>query len=582
MKLFGTKPLGLALVMAALFLSVSSRAFGYVISAYPDSVVMTATVGNSTIGYVNVSENWDTLNGEAPQMTIHASLSGGSQFTFASDSVITFRGSTYVEIQYSPASDFTSWGELAIVGDSNTVYVQLIGNPMTHSQPQITVGNYDSIQVNQQTCENFSVYNPNPDTIWVSQVLITDDPRPGTQWSLDSLLSSPVPIRGHSSSTLGEICAYVAASDSNLSINGSLKIIYSYGLLTDSVSTGLEGRAWENATCVTSSNGYFGTVEQGTSVTKTITLTNTTDTSIYLYSTQIVGANAGEFTLNSPSFPLVIPMDSSVNVSITFSSNASQGLGISANFEADVYGMSPDDVPCVSLSVPLYVNVQIPVTDTITLDVPPDGSTLSITAHTANSRHAIFIHNIGSNLLVLQDLSATSEDTGAWATFEPNGGSTAFLYNDSVAAGATVSPTIMDLNAVDTGTYNLDLTLMYEIQQAHQKGKVPTSSSYTYTVVAHRLPPVIEAVSEPNAPATTEFALMPNPTRDEVTIVLPDNGASTVEIYDVLGNLVMHKVAQGNFVWNGETGAGPLANGTYIVRVSQGDHTSSKRLVIVR
>ncbi|MFI5202817.1 MAG: T9SS type A sorting domain-containing protein, partial [Candidatus Kapaibacterium sp.] len=310
--------------------------------------------------------------------------------------------------------------------------------------------------------------------------------------------------------------------------------------------------------------------------------TNTTDTSVYLDSEQIVGADQGLFTLNSPSFPLILPMDSSVNVSITFQSNATSGEGnYYAALVASVHGTSTDEVPCHSLSVPLGATVAIPIVDSITLDVPPGSNTLSIVAHTTQSRHAIFIKNMESSSILVQGL--TIDDTSTGAYFGTPGNKTDNTDDSlSIPAGDMEGPILLTLDEPDTGTYNIDLTLNYVIQQAHKNGSVPTSSSYAYTVIAHRLPPITEGVSEPNAPAAAQFSLMPNPARDEVTIGLPDGGASTVEIYDVLGNLVLHRVAQGNFVWNSETGAGALANGTYIVRVSQGDHTSSKRLVIVR
>ncbi len=86
---------------------------------------------------------------------------------------------------------------------------------------------------------------------------------------------------------------------------------------------------------------------------------------------------------------------------------------------------------------------------------------------------------------------------------------------------------------------------------------------------------------------TSDFSLIPNPASGEVTITLPQNGTSTIEIYDVLGNLVLDKPARGEYVWSGDTQNGSAASGVYFVRVpvraSDGSITvSTKRLEFQR
>lgn len=576
MKLLGSKPLGFALAMAALFVGASSEAYASPISVWPDSLTMSTAVGTSTTSEVYVMQSGDTTLGMQEQ-TVHVSLSGGSEFTLESDSILQFLGDGTISIQYAPTTSNITEAVLTIVGDSNTVYVTLVGRPLSHIAPNILVGNYENISPNQQTCHSFEVYNTNATAISVTNVILTQSS--GTEWSLDNLVSLPLTIAGHGSDTMGQVCVLPSTADTFSS--ASLKVIYSYGSGTDSTSIDLQARNRQlNSTCVTPTGSDDFEAAEGASVTKTFTLTNTTDSSVYLDSPQIAGADNAQFVVNSPSFPLVLPLDSSVELSITFTApSPSSKDNYYATFEASVYGTSPDGVACNPLTVQLWGSVVIPVVDSITLDVPPDSSTLSITAHTTKSRHAIFIHNSGANQLLIESLRIN--DSSSYAFFGTQGTDYINVY-DSLGAGATTGPIFLTLEARDTGTYDISLTLNYVVQQAHQKGTVPTSASQTYTVVAHRLPPISEAVSEPNAPAATDFALMPNPARNEVTIVLPDGAPSTVQVYNLLGNLIMSRVVQGEFVWNGESNTGALANGTYIVRVSQGTRTSSKRLVIVR
>ncbi len=76
-------------------------------------------------------------------------------------------------------------------------------------------------------------------------------------------------------------------------------------------------------------------------------------------------------------------------------------------------------------------------------------------------------------------------------------------------------------------------------------------------------------VSNTATPPSVDFSLIPNPASGEVTVLLPENENATVEIYDVLGNVVLQKVMSGQFVWSGETSEGKVPYGIYFVRVSE-------------
>ncbi|HET6400687.1 MAG TPA: choice-of-anchor D domain-containing protein [Candidatus Kapabacteria bacterium] len=573
MKLLGTKPLGLALVMAALFLGVSQRAYGYVISVWPDTVTMTTAVGTSTDAYIYLSDGRDTSQ-NLPLGTVSVSLSGSSQFTMLTDSVLQFAGYTVIQVRYSPTSDYAATARLRIQGDSNIAYVYLTGNPITHVQPQVTVVNYDTLREGHQRCDNFSIYNPNADSIWITQVTLTNNSQNG--YSLENIVTLPAGIASHQTLTMGELCA-LATTDSEL--YGNLQITYNYGSGTDQANVTLySGVQLPQTECVSGSDGDFGPTLEGTSVTKSITFTNTSNSAVSLDSAEIVSGDYGQFAINS-SFPISIAAGSSADVSITFSApNSSTKNYYSAIFDAAVHGTSIDSLPCSSVSVPLSASVYLPVVDSITLDAPPGSSTISITARAQRSLHAIFIHNAGMSVLSFQYLTIGDSSL---AYFGSEGYEIAELYYDTVSPGETVGPVLLTLDAADTGTYNLDLTLTYVVNQAHKNGNVPLSSSYNYTVVAHRLPPLNASVSEPNAPAAANFTLSPNPARDAVTIGLPD-GTSNVEIYDVLGNLIFQGTEHGSFVWDGARSGSPVANGSYIVRVSQGNQVSSQRLIFVR
>jgi hypothetical protein len=125
------------------------------------------------------------------------------------------------------------------------------------------------------------------------------------------------------------------------------------------------------------------------------------------------------------------------------------------------------------------------------------------------------------------------------------------------------------------------LTGSLDIVQQTQCGQTDTATLPLHGTPAH-LPPasVTEASSQP-----TGFTIAPNPASGEVTISLPSNVISAVEIYDVLGNLILSKQVSGEYVWNPET-ANAMSE-TYIVRVTERGTdgqfaVSSQRLLLLR
>ena len=144
----------------------------------------------------------------------------------------------------------------------------------------------------------------------------------------------------------------------------------------------------------------------------------------------------------------------------------------------------------------------------------------------------------------------------------------------------------MTLDAPDTGTYNVDMTLTYQVLRADHKTEITSEPVYNYHIIAHRVPAATSLVSEPQQ-LSADFSINPNPAHGDVTITVPENVNSQIEIYDILGNLILSTKTNGSFVWNGATSAGVIIpNGAYIVRVREMSTngqivTASKRLMYV-
>ncbi len=86
--------------------------------------------------------------------------------------------------------------------------------------------------------------------------------------------------------------------------------------------------------------------------------------------------------------------------------------------------------------------------------------------------------------------------------------------------------------------------------------------------------------------ANVNVDLLPNPARDNVTILAKGLRIASVEIFDILGRSVARVSMNGSWKWNARTASGEKASaGVYIVRVSGRDENgrsviTSKRLVI--
>lgn len=70
------------------------------------------------------------------------------------------------------------------------------------------------------------------------------------------------------------------------------------------------------------------------------------------------------------------------------------------------------------------------------------------------------------------------------------------------------------------------------------------------------------------------FSMYPNPATDQVTITSKEGGQKNVTIFDVLGNQVMSTSTQDNI------NVASLSQGVYLVRITQGNTTETKKLVV--
>lgn len=355
---------------------------------------------------------------------------------------------------------------------------------------------------------------------------------------------------------------------------------------SNTITIVLIGNPDTNFQCLSFGSAKLAPIAEGASENGVDTILNVTDSTAIIDSVKVVQGDTSSFVFNFPSFPQSILPHSGLPLSFTYRV-PSPGIKYSyyVGLTVWVHGMSPDGFACNQGAGYSEGSLLIPW-DTILLDLPPTASdTLTLDVHAAITGHALVIRNATAGRIFLQDMQIT--DASNAAAFQNYGGPHCrypsynrndFCFDDTLVPFATSDTAFMTLSEPDSGTYNVNLSVNY----------ANALTAQTYTIRAHYVRPQKSGVTISHPIASAEFSMRPNPARDEVTISLPTDGQSTIEIFDVLGNLLLRQNASGDFVWRGEALAGQsVPNGTYIVRVSQraADGTvaaQSKRLMLMR
>ena len=98
-------------------------------------------------------------------------------------------------------------------------------------------------------------------------------------------------------------------------------------------------------------------------------------------------------------------------------------------------------------------------------------------------------------------------------------------------------------------------------------------------VIAYMPPPRMMDNIQPDANATPYFNIFPNPAGNYFNISLKNmEGDANLEIYDLIGKLVMKKIIGNNDIYRID--AENLENGVYLVVVSNGNGVLTKKVLL--
>jgi hypothetical protein len=584
-----------AFVFAALTV-LSSQSFALQITAYPDSVKFTSEVGAATTAAVFVSDGRDSSQfPHTPLTDAYVWITGSSDYSLGSDSVISFFGATLVIVDYTASSLTPSSAVLHIQGDSNEVDVALTGTPPNHINLSFE-GDQDfgTLYPGVSKCDSVTLYNPNSFSITVTSLTIASQ-NAGCQ--LNNNPTVPFTMTGYQRINFDACLTCKADSGRDTaSIRATITAGYTYPNGSDVAYDNIGGYVLPvpplDSTCLSYPSLYLGDCNIGNTIDAENSVTNTTSSDVTIDSAVFIDGSVSDFGITASEFPMTLRAGATgyFHLSFTAPSDADQGELYSAGIDFYSTGTSGAGTPCSPMAETVSGTATIPIVDSITLDAPPDGdSTLTISTSLAKSRYLILIKNDTTVSIDPEMLQIT--DSGSDAYFNtPGNESVTFSDSEWIAPGVITyyDPIVMTLDVLDTGTYNIDMALTYQVQGTKGKMEITSMPVSNYHIVAHYVPSTPPASVNQPSQTSMDFSIMPNPAHGDVTISLPTSVTSTIEIYDVLGNLMMRQQGNGSFVWNGATSTGDMVpNGAYIVRVSTTGSggvvsTSSKQLMIMR
>jgi hypothetical protein len=334
-----------------------------------------------------------------------------------------------------------------------------------------------------------------------------------------------------------------------------------------------------NYECLKVIFGPFWPAGEGQSGVVADTLVNLTDSSAVIDSIRVTYPDNAVFRVQGLSFPFTLAPHSSVPIPISYtipSPALNQTYG--ATFFVWSRGASPDLVACTSAVGYAGIRLFIPK-DTFTVSFHSNpNDTIDISVKSALSLHYLQVQNASGGQIILTD--AVIADTSSLAQFQGYYGphcriiacqGKCYCLNDTLDQSDVSDVIPILITANDTGSHIINVVLSY----------AGSANSPIYTLRIHYVRTSETGTVQSPSLDLPPFPIHPNPARNEATISLPTR--STIEIYDVLGNLVDREEATGKLVWSPKSGAA----GSYIVRVVErrADGTTSscsKRLVFVR
>lgn len=320
-----------------------------------------------------------------------------------------------------------------------------------------------------------------------------------------------------------------------------------------------------NTAISSSNNTSFGSVNIGTSTSRTFVIQNTTTGTLIVSGMNMSGTNAGDFTISGPTTPFYIGANGSQTITVFFNAPVSGARNATLNimnsdFDEGAYSFAVQGTGAMP-----EINV------TGNSQSIPSGNTAITTGDNTNFG-GIYLGNNASQNFVIQNTG-----TGTLSISNLSIGGT--NSNEFVVVSPTVWPSVI----LPSATLNLNivftpLALGNRNAQVMIYNNDSDEALYTYAIQGSGMTDVgIKSYS-----ADQDFAIVfPNPSNEEASVSINgDLGNVSVSVKNLLGQTKMElndAGKQGNEI-KLQTSQWP--SGTYFVTVRNNSHVQNIKLVV--
>jgi len=439
----------------------SSTATGR-LSANPASLSLgTVAVGKNTSGQVVVS---NTGNAAVHVSAVSATGTGFSVSGMTTPATLNPSQTATLTVAFAPTAAGSVTGSVTLTSDaSNSPFTIALSG--TGAQAGLSVSpttfNYGSVVDGQTKSQSFTLTNTGSASLTITQLTMT-----GSAYTVSGL-ALPATISAGSSTTLSVLFAPTTAG----SLTGTLSITSNAPNSPTTVSLSGTGTAGTVSLTANPTSVSFTGINAGSSSTKSVTLTNSGNTSVTVSQ---VTVNAKDFSASGITTPLALAAGQTATLNVAFAPSASETItgnvtvatsqGASAVIAVSGVGVQP--ALTVTPASASFGNVTVGTSSTQTMQFTNSGTgTLTITqvsvtgtGFSAGTLTLPVSLNAGQsttfNLQFAPTSTGSATGSATIVSNAPNSPTTVALSGTGVAATliVSVSPTSLSFGNVNTGT----------------------------------------------------------------------------------------------------------------------------------
>jgi hypothetical protein len=323
------------------------------------------------------------------------------------------------------------------------------------------------------------------------------------------------------------------------------------------------------STVNTTNNTNLGSVNLGSTISKSFVIQNTNSGTLIVSDMQVNGTNAGDFTISGPSLPFMLNGNASQTITVTFNPailgvrNATLNV-MSSDWDEKIYKFAVQGT-AVAPEINLQGNATSIVSGNTSVNTT-DNTDFGTTIYNTPVVKEFVIQNTGTGTLSISNMVLTGTNISVFSFVNVP------TFPLTIANGASATFSVQYLSPVP----NVTNTAMISITNNDSD-----ENTYSFKIEGKSTLDVgINSLSKTNSFVT----LYPNPANEVATlkVSLDKNETFSVSVYDILGKKVISTFTKE--LEKGEReislNTSNLENGEYFVQITSAKKTNTIKLVV--